>query len=165
MKLRRRLRLAAGYLSILVVVAAGFVSIAGFGAEEEAVVPEQASHRARMNGIAESIRIYGTPDRKKAELPLLPEPVLRYADPTRKLYDSGLWVWGKGRPAAIVAIEFYPKSPRGPRWLYYMRSLRSLPNASPPPAEPISTGPPPNRGSISKSCRRHRRSPTDRSPG
>jgi hypothetical protein len=37
------------------------------------------------------------------------EPVLRYTDNTRKLYDSTIWIWGAtGRPSAAMAIEFYP---------------------------------------------------------
>jgi hypothetical protein len=44
--------------------------------------------------------------------------VLRYTDDTRQLSDSTIWIWGQsGRPAAVVAIEYYPKKNRVPRWL------------------------------------------------
>src|SRR5262249_53968090 len=38
--------------------------------------------------------------------------------------DSTLWIWGtSGRPAAIVAIEHYPKNPDAKRWLCEVASL------------------------------------------
>src|SRR5688572_32278328 len=42
--------------------------------------------------------------------------VLRYADSTRQTNESSLWIWsGGGRPTAILAVEYYPMGPMGPR--------------------------------------------------
>ena len=83
----------------------------------------RALHLARMKEVAASIHVYSTPERK-AQVELVPEPVLRYADNTRQIHESTLWIWGKGdRPCAILAIEFYTNEPRGPRWLYEIASL------------------------------------------
>jgi hypothetical protein len=55
---------------------------------------------------------------------LVDEPVLLYTDNTRENRDSSLWIWSSGgRPTAILAVELYPKPPKGPRWLYEIASL------------------------------------------
>jgi len=91
------------------------------GAQDEESVRE--AHRAQTKVLAQSLQIYATPDRTQPELPLSEEPVLRYTDSTRKTYESALWVWGKGRPAAIMAIEYYPGEQGESRWLYEIASL------------------------------------------
>src|SRR4051812_18165224 len=53
------------------------------------------------------------------EVALIPEPILRYDDKPRNIYDATLWAWGpKGRPAAVLKVENYPHRPAQLRWLY-----------------------------------------------
>jgi len=94
--------------------------------DEPEVRPEEqrAAHLARMKELAASIHVYAKPGEPKSEARLVPEPVLRYGDSTRKNHESSLWIWGsKGRPSAIVAIEFYPNRPKGSAWLFEIASL------------------------------------------
>lgn len=109
---------------VLCVVAAAALTTSLFAEEpSDAVAALRAVHLARMKEVAASIHVYSTPERK-AQVDLVPEPVLRYADNTRQIHESSLWIWGKaGRPSAILAIEFYTNEPRGPRWLYEIASL------------------------------------------
>jgi len=96
--------------------------------DEPEVRPEEqrAAHLARMKELAASIHVYANPGEPKSEARLVPEPVLRYGDSTRKNHESSLWIWGsKGRPSAIVAIEFYPNRPKGSAWLLEIASLSS----------------------------------------
>jgi hypothetical protein len=37
------------------------------------------------------------------------DPVFRYSDPARSLANAAVWVFGKGRPAALVTLEKYPR--------------------------------------------------------
>jgi len=94
--------------------------------EEPEVRPEEqrAAHLARMKELAASIHVYTVPGKKESEAILVSEPVLRYTDNTRKNDESSLWIWGsKGRPSAIVAIEFYPNRPKASAWLIEIASL------------------------------------------
>jgi len=109
--------------AVLILAAMCIASCWRLVADDEINVQEQAAHRARMQVIASSIHLYASPDRGKSEVSLKTEPVLRYSDSTRKQRDSGLWIWGTARPAAIMAIEYYPKGPKGPRWLFEIASL------------------------------------------
>jgi hypothetical protein len=84
---------------------------------------ERDAHRAKTKALATSLQIYATADRTQAPLPLSDEPVLRYTDSTRKTHESALWVWGQGRPAAVMAIEYYPGNQGKSRWLYEIASL------------------------------------------
>ena len=99
------------------------ISLPPLFADGDTDAKDQAAHRERMQRVAQNIHLFTGLERGKSEVVLKTEPVLRYTDPTRKQYDSGLWVWGAGRPAAIMAIEFYPKHPGGPRWLFEIASL------------------------------------------
>jgi hypothetical protein len=85
---------------------------------------ERAAHLERMRNIAKSFRIYELSSEKRVSAQPADEPVLRYTDSTRKQYDSTIWVWGtKGRPAAMMAVEYYPERSRNPKWLYEIASL------------------------------------------
>jgi hypothetical protein len=85
---------------------------------------ERAAHLARMKAVASRIRLLADPAAEDSAVKLLDEPVLRYTDNTRENRESSLWLWsGGGRPTAILAVEFYPKPPRGPRWLFEIASL------------------------------------------
>jgi hypothetical protein len=95
-------------------------------AEEPDGVPaaERAERLAQAKRILDAMRVYAAPDRKGAPATRTSEPVLRYTDSTRQTSDSTLWIWGAaGRPAAIVAIEHYPKNPDMKRWLCEVASL------------------------------------------
>jgi hypothetical protein len=82
------------------------------------------AHRVRTQQIVERVHIFaGTERTPKSERKLAQDPVLRYTDPTRKTYESGLWIWGEGRPSAIMAIEYYPMNPIGKKWLVEIGSL------------------------------------------
>ena len=104
-----------------------FVScLVGLAAAEEPKLSDEmrAEHLAHMKKVAKSIRLLANPQRKDSEVKLVDEPILRYADSTRRLHESSLWIWSSGgRPSAVLAVEYYPKSPRGPRWLFEIASL------------------------------------------
>lgn len=110
--------------TIFGVVAAATLTFNILFADEpaDALAAQRAMHLARMKEVAASLHVYPNPDRK-SRVELIPEPVLRYADSTRRIYESSLWIWGKGRPCAILAVEYYTNEPRGPRWLYEIASL------------------------------------------
>ena len=85
---------------------------------------ERAKHLARMRAVASSITLLAEAGREASVVKLVDEPILRYTDDTRKNSESSLWIWsGGGRPAAVLAVELYPKPPRGPRWLVEIASL------------------------------------------
>jgi hypothetical protein len=85
---------------------------------------ERAEHLARMKAVASSIQLLADPQKRESAVKLVAEPVLRYTDNTRENRESSLWIWsGGGRPAAILAVEFYPQPPKGPRWLFEIASL------------------------------------------
>lgn len=94
-------------------------------ASEPELTPEQrAAHLARMRTIAQSIKINEINGDRQLPVDLAVEPVLRYTDHTRKQHDSTVWIWGtKGRPSAIMAIEYYPTRPVDSQWLFEVVSL------------------------------------------
>src|SRR6266404_6260681 len=95
-------------------------------AEEPDGVPtaERAARLVQTKRILDALRVYPAPDRKGVPAKRTSEPVLRYTDSTRQTSDSTLWIWGAtGRPAAIVAVEHYPKNPDTKRWLCEVASL------------------------------------------
>lgn len=107
------------------------VTLSPLGTSADDEKDDRAAHLLRMKELAGSIHVYATPGREDSEAKLIGVPVLRYTDNTRRLYESSLWIWGEGgRPSAIVAIEFYPNSPKGPRWLYEIASLSTEPIAA-----------------------------------
>lgn len=93
-------------------------------AEEDSGENYRAAQFARMQNIAESFEITlpssGVPRTGKLQA----APVLRYGDPTRQNDEATLWLWSEGdRPVAFLAVEYYPKPPHGPGWLYEISSL------------------------------------------
>ena len=103
-------------------LAVALAALIAVGAEDTPADAERDAQRAAAKRIAHSLRLrVGSAGKSMA---VEAEPLLRYTDATRKQDEAALWVWGKsGRPAAILAMEFYPKPPRGPRWLYEIASL------------------------------------------
>lgn len=92
--------------------------------EREISDAQRAEHLAHMKKVASSIKLLTTPRDLKSAVELKAEPILRYADNSRFNNESTLWLWTSGgRPSAIVAIEYYPRHPKGPQWLYEIASL------------------------------------------
>ncbi|HMC12643.1 MAG TPA: hypothetical protein VKH44_15190, partial [Pirellulaceae bacterium] len=92
---------------------------------------ERARHLERMRKVASSIRVLADPKQTDSAVKLKDEPVLRYSDSTRLAQESTMWIWsGGGRPTAILAVEYYPMGPKGPRWLYEIASLSTQPIAA-----------------------------------
>ena len=117
--------------SLLVLLLLPMSLIGRAAAEEPASDTERARHLERMREVAGSIRVLADPQRAESAVTLKQEPVLRYADSTRQTLESSLWIWSDGgRPAAILAVEYYPKGPTGPRWLYEIASLSTAPIAA-----------------------------------
>jgi hypothetical protein len=106
--------------------------LARAAAQEPITDAQRAGHLKLMREVAGSIRVLADPQRPESAVKLRQEPVLRYADNTRQTYESSLWIWSDGgRPAAILAVEFYnPMDPKGPRWLYEIASLSTEPIAA-----------------------------------
>jgi hypothetical protein len=99
--------------------------------EKPASDAERVKHLEAMRALAGTIRLLADPKRAESAVKLKEEPVLRYADSTRQAHESALWIWsGGGRPAAILAVEYYPTGPTGPRWLYEIASLSTRPIAA-----------------------------------
>jgi hypothetical protein len=116
---RNRLRASA----ILIVVAQS-VCVATAHEPSEPAQQQRAEHLARMKRVAASIRLEAIAGEAKSEVALAPQPLLLYADSTRMQQESSLWIWTAGqRPAAILAVEYYPTRPDGPNWLYEIVSL------------------------------------------
>jgi hypothetical protein len=84
----------------------------------------KAAYRAKMQKLASSFQVFAVPGKPESKVELVAEPILRYADSTRQTTESGLWIWGaKGRPSAVLCVEYYPNRKRGPSWLYEIASL------------------------------------------
>jgi hypothetical protein len=108
-----------------------WIGIAAAQQTEERPDQERAAHRARMKEVASSIQVYAAPGKKESQVKLAEDPVLRYSDGTRQTPESSLWIWGaKGRPTAILAIEYHADFPKGPSWLYEVASLAAEPIAA-----------------------------------
>jgi hypothetical protein len=85
---------------------------------------ERMSLLKTMRDIAQSITVFERSGGKRSVLRLVDEPVLRYADNTRKSRDSTIWIWvNEGRPGAILGVEHYAEWPRDKQWLFEIASL------------------------------------------
>jgi hypothetical protein len=110
-------------IAAVTIVAMLFVSIA-WADEKEISDSQRAEHLAHMKEVASSIRLLAKSTNPDSAVELKQEPLLRYTDNTRFNYESTLWIWASGgRPTALVAVEYYPRHPKGPRWLYEVASL------------------------------------------
>ncbi len=84
----------------------------------------RAAQLSRMKFIAEKFEVEAALGAKPVAAKRLSNPLLKYSDSTRRNHESTLWLWTeRERPCALMAIEFYPKPPDGPRWLYEIVSL------------------------------------------
>jgi hypothetical protein len=109
------------------IVATLLTCAAGIASADEPDTAARDAHRVKMKLVAESIEIADAERGKSgplAAVALAAEPLLLYTDATRATLESGLWICGgRGRPAAIVATEFYPDHPQGPTWLFEIASV------------------------------------------
>jgi hypothetical protein len=91
---------------------------------EEISDEQRAQHLEHMKKVASSIRLLANQRQADSVVKLVEDPILRYSDDTRLLFESSLWIWSDGgRPSAVLAVEYYPKHRKGPRWLYEIASL------------------------------------------
>src|SRR4051812_23177 len=82
--------------------------------EKPAADAERTKHLDKMRKVAGSIRVLADPKTVESAVKLKEEPVLRYADSTRQAHEATLWIWSSGgRPAAILAVEYYPSTATG----------------------------------------------------
>ena len=99
------------------------LSGAAFG-DEKTDEAYRAAQLSRMKRIAEKFEVEAAVGAKPVAAKLLSNPLLKYNDSTRRNHESTLWLWTeRERPCALMAVEFYPNSPRGPRWLFEIVSL------------------------------------------
>jgi hypothetical protein len=113
-------------LSILLILSCCSIAVAEdkLAPKTEVADAQRAAHLKQMQEIAASIRLLTKSSEPDSAEKLKPEPILRYADNSRFNNESTLWIWpGSGRPHAVVAIELYPRHPKGPSWLYEIASL------------------------------------------
>lgn len=93
---------------------------------------EREDRAVEMKRIAESFTVDRGEEPERQHVSLRPEPLLRWNDSTREFSDASLWAWGgPGRPAALLALELYPHSERGPdfipSWGFELISLSTGP--------------------------------------
>lgn len=83
-----------------------------------------ASSPARVSAMARHARSIKVTELDKP-VALLAEPILRYDDKPRNIFDATLWAWGppQGRPTAILKVEEYPSRPSDSRWVYGIVAL------------------------------------------
>jgi hypothetical protein len=95
-------------------------------AEDEVGSKEDSAARlAMMRKIAGSIAITQQIEGKPGSMTALrPAPILRYNDPPRHMLDATLWAWGgRGRPVAVLKVEFQPTHPPPRRWVLSLVAL------------------------------------------
>ncbi len=70
--------------------------------------PIREQQADEMTQIAECLAAYRGEGPVKHALPMRPEPLKRWSDPTTNVSDAALWAWGEqGRPSALVIIEIF----------------------------------------------------------
>jgi hypothetical protein len=90
---------------------------------------DRAGRLAEMKQLAGSFQAASIHGSTRTPIPLAPEPLYRWTDPTRENNDGALWIWrSTGRPIAVVAIELYPQNPAfGTVWALEFTSLSTGP--------------------------------------
>jgi hypothetical protein len=96
---------------------------------DEDAESKRASRLKAMHELVEDIKIYSGEGDDRAALQLVPDPLVRYSDaPHVGLKDATVWMWCRGeRPVALLKLELYPGSERGPFWSYCCTSVSSDP--------------------------------------
>lgn len=103
-------------------VLAAMVGIAVSG--EKTDDDPRAAQLNRMKRIAEKFEVHAALEATPVEAKLMSNPLLKYSDSTRRNHESTLWLWTERElPLALMAVEFYPNSSQGPRWLFEIVSL------------------------------------------
>lgn len=109
-------------------LAHAMITLAGLllGAPAIAQEPDGADGRnarlTEMEGLVRAIRVTAPPE--EAPVPLIPQPLHRWNDPTREFSDGSLWAAGAtGRPRALIAVELYTDPQYGEFWAYELVSL------------------------------------------
>lgn len=99
------------------------VSVPGawaFGADKAPAVAIDDMRRHALLLAVDSL----SDDGRHARVEILPDALLRYTDPARRVAEGSLWAWGgPGRPLAILEVEKYPHRPDATRWLHGLVSL------------------------------------------
>lgn len=102
---------------------------------------KSASRLDEMNAIVRSITLFRDDPGARRSVELRAEPLHRWTDPTRELFDGVLWAWGgTGRPVALTSIEHYQGTNAMRDWSVEMLSL------APVPLDAETRGPSPDRG-------------------
>jgi hypothetical protein len=100
-------------------------------AQEDPPKDEKSDVLATMRTMARAIQLCEVQGGMAgAPVPLREEPILHYSDPTRAIQDASLWAWGaKGRPLAVMKVEYQPIRPGDRRWVEGVASLAPGPIA------------------------------------
>ena len=118
MTMKRRLFVAITFALV------GLGTRAGRAQEQNEAGAARAAHVERMRALASTFQVLADADNSKSQVEMPAQPALRYADSTRQTHESALWIWcSRGRPTAVMVLEFYPDDQRGPQWLYEIASL------------------------------------------
>jgi hypothetical protein len=84
------------------------------------------SRVAQIRGVLETLRPTVLFDKGNSAADLLPTPSLLYADNSRDLANSSLWVWvHASQPVAVTAIEWHLTGENQGRWTFEFASLCS----------------------------------------
>ena len=93
----------------LAAVLAGLLVIGSSGpqlraqSDDEAHKKQREEHRREMQRLAQSVAVFEIIRTERTESKRLREPLMRYSDIAREIYDSTLWAWGeRGRPVALM---------------------------------------------------------------
>jgi hypothetical protein len=89
---------------------------------DDAAKKEEAAKRLReMQHRARAITAYKLRGDVSEQVELIPDPLLRFNDPTRDRHDGTVWAWGqRGRPIAVLTLEL---NPHRDVWYYELVSL------------------------------------------
>ena len=89
---------------------------------------ERQARLDEMGKVAKTLRATRLDGGVPTPIPLRTDPLFRWSDATREIRDGGIWAWGeRGRPAAVVAIEFNPSPEGGLGWSLEFVSLSTGP--------------------------------------
>ena len=102
-----------------------FAAVVGVAlSDEQADEAYRAAQLSRMKFITEKFEVEAALVGEPVAAKRLPNPLLKYNDSTRRNHESTLWLWTERElPCALMAVEFYPNDPGGPRWLFEIVSL------------------------------------------
>ena len=80
----------------------------------------------KMVTLAKAVTVAELDGRKRTFVGPIPNPVFRYDDPARGFEDGTIWAFGdKGRPLALMKVEFHQEAPHPSAVVYGVASLAS----------------------------------------